>query len=280
MNWLPESQDHLPLTWWKDKPIYLAAALAIGAVASMVLTAILMGFGSGAINPLIFTANNVLEQWFIWTPVTYILINPPSIWFLLTAYLLWRFGETVERHLGRRTFVKLLLWLVFTPPVLLGLISLVGSGNVPAVGIGSVSMGIFLAFVTLYPSAQISLIILTIEAWIFASAIVVVSALASLASHDWIGLLLLAAEVSVAVGFIRYETGAWSPPVNFWPKSKPKPALRSVPRQKKQSTPVSAPKSDIPTREVIDAILDKISRNGIASLTPEEKRKLEIASKR
>ena len=111
---------------------------------------------------------------------------------------------------------------------------------------------------------------------------VAVSALVALAGHDWIGLLLLAGEVGVAVGYTRYETGLWTPSFNFWPKAKAKPHLQSVPRAKsskpKPSRTVSEP--DIPTREVIDAILDKISRTGIASLTPEEKRKLDLASKR
>lgn len=283
MNWFPESQDHLPLTWWKQKPIYLAAILAIGTVASMVLTALLMAaFGSQGVEIGVFTVGNVIERFWVWTPLTYILINPPSIWLLLTAFLLWRFGESVERHLGRRVFVKLVLLLVLVQPVLLGLVALTGLRNVPAMGMSSVSFGIFLAFVTLYPSAQISLIILTIEAWIFATAVVAVSALVALAGHDWIGLLLLAGEVGVAVGYTRYETGLWTPSLNFWPQAKARPNLQSVPRAKssKPKPSRSASEPDSPTREAIDAILDKISRTGIASLTPEEKRKLEIASKR
>ncbi len=283
MNWFPESQDHLPLTWWKQKPIYLAAILAISTAASMVLTALLMAaFGSKGVEVGVFTVGNVIERFWLWTPLTYILINPPSLWLLLTAFLLWRFGESVERHLGRRVFVKLLLLLVLVQPVLLGLVSFTGLRNVPAMGVSSVSFGVFLAFVTLYPTAQISLIILTLEAWIFATAVVAVSALVALAGHDWIGLLLLAGEVGVAVGYTRYETGLWTPSLNFWPKAKARPNLQSVPRSKSSKPKPSrtASEPDIPTREVIDAILDKISRTGIASLTPEEKRKLEIASKR
>ena len=40
-SWLPESQDNLPLTWWKQHPVYLAAIIALVGAASMALTAVL-----------------------------------------------------------------------------------------------------------------------------------------------------------------------------------------------------------------------------------------------
>src|SRR3954453_4833724 len=106
MSWLPESQDRLPLTWWKGQPIYLAAVLALLGVVSMVVTALLMATAGGILARLIFSYASVLDHLWLWTPVTYVLVNPPSLWLLLSSYFFWRFGEEVERHLGRRSFVK------------------------------------------------------------------------------------------------------------------------------------------------------------------------------
>jgi len=167
---------------------------------------------------------------------------------------------------------------VFVQPVLLGVVGLFGARDMIAMGLGGVEFGVFLAFATLYPTSRISIIILTLEAWVLATAVVAVSALAALASRDWAGLLMLAGQVGVAVGYIRYETGLWTPSLQLWPNaaSSSKPPLRVVPKEKK----ASATATEIPTRELVDAILDKISRKGISSLTAEEKRKLELASKR
>jgi len=280
MNWFPESQDHLPLTWWRQRPIYLAAAIAVGGVVSMVATSLIMlAAGWQGLMPLVFSVNHVVQNFWVWTPASYVLVNQPSLWFLLTSYLLWSFGEPVERHLGRRVFIKLFLLLLFVQPVLLGIVGLFGPRDMIAMGLGGIEFGVFLAFATLYPTARISIIILTLEAWVLATAVVAVSALAALASRDWAGLLMLAGQVGVAVGYIRYETGLWTPSLQLWPKaaSPSKPPLRVVPKEKKKA---STPTTEIPTREVVDAILDKISRKGISSLTPEEKRKLELASKR
>jgi len=282
MNWFPESQDHLPLTWWGQRPIYLAAVIAVGGVVSMVATSLIMLVaGWQGMMPLVFSVNHVLQNFWVWTPASYVLVNQPSLWFLLTSYLLWSFGEPVERHLGRRVFIKLFLLLLFVQPVLLGVVGLFGARDMIAMGLGGVEFGVFLAFATLYPTSRISIIILTLEVWVLATAVVAVSALAALASRDWAGLLMLAGQVGVAVGYIRYETGLWTPSLQLWPKaaSSSKPTLSAVPKPSKKAK-ASATATEIPTREVVDAILDKISRKGISSLTPEEKRKLELASKR
>ena len=286
MSWLPESQDHLPLTWWKGRPIYLAALIALGGVASMVVTALLMASkgdvaGNGnVLEALIFTFANVADHGRIWTPLTYVLVNPPSLWFLITSYLFWNFGEQLERHLGRRAFVKLLVGLILVTPLLLSLVALTGPRLWQAVGMGQLEFGVFLAFATLYPRAKITLIILTIDAWILAAALVGVSALSSLAMRDWAGLFVLAGQVLFAYGFIRYEQGSWSMP--SWSSLKPKPKLRleRKPRQSESFRSSQAKKatSGISVEEQVDQLLEKIHRQGLQSLSDEERRIMEKAS--
>ncbi|MDB6073215.1 MAG: hypothetical protein JWO89_855 [Verrucomicrobiaceae bacterium] len=276
MDWFPESKDHLPLTWWKQKPVYLAAVIALGGVASMVLTTLIMAVNPDWLVPLTFSLDHLLRGW-VWTPLTYILVNPPDLWFLLTSYLLYTFGEAIERHLGRRSFVKLILALVLVTPLLLSLIGLAGPRNWSALGMGELEFGVFLAFAALYPTARVSIIILTLEVWMLATAFVVISALMSLASHDWAGLFILAGQVGTAVGYIRYEQGNLRlPSLRLWPK-KAKSNVVPFPRQEAAEKPAPAPKEPVMD---VDAILDKISHQGMASLTPQEKQALEKASER
>ena len=276
MEWFPESKDHLPLTWWKQQPVYLAAVLALGGVASMVLTALLLAVNQSSVGYLVFSVDNVVHGWRVWTPVTYVLVNRPGLMFLLSSYLFWSFGEAIERHLGRRSFVKLVLSLVLVTPLLLGLLALFGPRGWSAEGMGHLEFGVFLAFAALYPTARISIIILTIEAWVMATAIVAVDALSCLSRNDWAGLLILAGQVAMAVGYIRYAQGRLQmPALRLWAKPRPKLAVMPRPRQ---TTVKRTAVIEVESLEGVDAILDKISHQGMASLTVEEKRTLEKAS--
>ncbi|OYW28452.1 MAG: hypothetical protein B7Z47_05760 [Chthoniobacter sp. 12-60-6] len=256
-SWLPESKDHLPLTWWKQHPVYLAGIIALVGVVSMVVTAVL---GYDLMGHFVFTYDSAFRQLHLWTPLTYVFVNPPSLWTLIGCLLLWNFGEAVERHLGRRSFVRLLLLLLLVSPLLITLFGLFGGRGFSCMGIMQLEFGVFIAFATLYPHAKLSVIILTIEAWVLAAVFVGLNALSSLGARDWSSLLLLAANVGTAYAFIRFETGTLKLP------SLPKPSPKTKKPAKKSSTPT------------VDDILDKISHQGMQSLTAEERSILDKAS--
>lgn len=278
MSWLPESQDRLPLTWWKGHPIYLAAIIALGGVASMIVTTVLMAAGGGVINSLVFSCANVLRGW-IWTPVTYVLVNPPSLLFLLTSYFLWRFGEEVERHLGRRVFVQLVAGLILVEPLMLTLIALVGGPrDWLAAGLWRMELGVFVAFATLYPTAKLSLILFTIDAWIMAAAIVGISALSSLAVRDWAGLFQLTGMVLFAHGYMRYEQGRWALPSLSLLKRRRNSGGKRRNASSEEQDDASVPHDSREDR--VDAILEKIHREGLQSLTDDERSVMEKMSER
>lgn len=285
MSWLPESKEHLPLTWWKGHPVYLSALLALSGVVSMILTAILMAASQGVLNALIFTPGNFLRG-FVWTPITYWLVNPPSLWLVLSCYFLWNFGEAVERHLGRRSFVRLGVILLLVSPLLVTLLAFFGPAR-GCMGMSQWGLGIFIAFATLYPRAQVSLILFTVEVRILAAIYVGVNALQHLAARDWTGLVILAGLVGTAVAYIRYEQGALTLPQmpGFGRQQRPaRPAVKNPPgRSSGEGIPKPAApaekKAARPRRSpAVDDILDKISRDGMHSLTPEERKILDRAS--
>lgn len=253
---LPPDKDLLPLTWWRQHPVYLSAILALAAAASMVIFAIL---GYSLMSQMVFSIDAIATGK-LWTPLTYVLVNPPGIWTVVGCYLLWRFGETVERHFGRRIFVQLLLVLLVVSPLTIGLLHLATLRGYSCAGINDLQFGVFIAFATLYPRAGINLFIITIDAWILASILVAVSALADVAGRDWGSLLLLAANVGSAYVFIRYQKGEIQ-----------LPRLRIRPSPKKKPDRSAA---------LIDDILEKVHREGIHSLTPKEREILENASRK
>lgn len=227
-----------------------------------------------------FSYDGVVRDYRVWTVVSYVLFNPPSLWLLLTSYLLYAFGSEVEKHLGRNTFVNLLVWLLLSAPALLLLIGWVFGRDAALMGIYGVEFGVFLAFATLYPRAQISLIILTLEVWILAVAIVGVGLLSALASRDLPMLAQLIGSALVPYCFIRHHQGReWFPFLSKWWNKRKAPKLCVVPRNGKAARPVRDAEIVDPRAEV-DRILEKIANEGISSLSEREKQILDEASRR
>jgi hypothetical protein len=291
MSWFPESKDHLPLTWWNKLPVYLAAVLAAAGLVSMILTSLLMAVEPEWATKIIFTYNGLVHDYQIWSVVTYVLFNPPSIWLVVGTFLLWSFGQEVEKHLGRRAFVRLSVLLLLTPPVLITLIGLFSPFPWPAMGIQDFELGVFLAFVTLYPRAQLSVIITTVPAWLMAVVIVGVRALQYLSGRLWGGMIVLAGIVLVAYAFIAYQQGRWTLRT-LASKIRPKKlagSSRSSRGSRDTELTVLPPyredreeteRGHRSEAEKVDAILEKISQKGMQSLTAAERKLLEKASDR
>lgn len=258
-RWLPPSQDHQPLTWWRQQPVFLSAILALVAAGSIIVTALL---GPHAAQ-LVFTSEAFFKQAHLWVLLTYPLINFPSVWVVIGCFLLWRFGESVERHIGRRAFVGLLLLLLIVPPVIISLFGVTGFASIACAGIMALEFAVFIAFATLYPTAQVCMIIITFDAWVLAAVLAGVQALERVAYRDWTGLLVLVAEIGTAYLFIQHSTGRLS--------------LPELPHRAPKSTkPGNKPAPPAPP--TVDQLLEKISRNGIHSLNAEERLILDKAS--
>lgn len=257
---LPPSQDHLPLMWWRQHPVYLSAMLALAAMGSMVLTALLGPIIAGA---MVFSYPRFFQDGHLWTPFTCLWMNPPSFWTVIGCLLLWNFGEAVERHIGRRAFARLLVLLWLAPLIVISVFGLLGIQGLVCAGVMALEFAIFIAFATLYPTAKVSLILVTLDAWLLAVIFVALNALGSLFARDWTSLVLLASTVGTAHLFIRHEKGELKLP------SMPKAAAkRSQPPPKSVTSQVS-----------VDDLLDKISREGLHSLTAQEREALEKASR-
>jgi membrane associated rhomboid family serine protease len=252
-----------PLTWVGSFPVYASTVLAVVHAAAMVLTAIAMAAGAEAlIQSFGFSSRAVLENHKLWQVVTYAFVHPPDILFLLEIYLLVVFGREIESFLGRNAFLTLYATLLLLPPLVLTLAGLAGFSSIYT-GSSALHFSVFIAFATLYPTAQM---FFSIQARWIALALFAISALQYLAYAMRTSLLVLVLDSAAAIVTIQLLRGSWSID-SLLPRKRPH--LRVV-EPEKRSERVIPPAS-------IDAILEKISSSGMGSLTIKERSRLEEA---
>lgn len=250
-----------PLAWVGSFPVYASTVLAALHGATMALTALALGFGAeGLLQSLQFSSRAVLEQFAVWQIVTYAFVHPPEILFLLEIYLLVVFGREIEGFLGRNAFLKLYAVLLVLPPLVLCVAGLAGFASIYS-GSSALHFGVFIAFATLYPSAEI---FFRIQARWMALALVAISALQCLAYSRTATLTVLLLDAAAACLAIKFFAHGWSFSL---PSLRRHPHLRVFEADKEREEPLGS----------IDSILEKISRSGMASLSAKERGRLEQA---
>lgn len=273
------SDDYQPVTWVGRHPIDVTTLLVGVHVGLMVLTCFLVAFGgAGLLDALIFDSAQVLGRGRIWQIVTYAFVHAPYsafalLWFVVEMCMLFAFGREVERFIGHRAFIALYALLLWVPTVFLLLAGLWGRFGVA--GSAGLHFGIFIAFAAIYPSFE--MFFFRIQAKWIALILIAIGTLAALANHDWASLILLWTTLATAIVFIRLR--GIGPELVWWSDLKarwqPKPKFQVVPRSSPRR--VAEPEN---VHESIDPVLEKISRQGINSLTASERRALDRARAR
>ncbi len=271
------SDDYHPITWVGRVPIYVTTLLVALQVLAMIGTTIAMSL-SGApapvasplLEPLLYSNVAILKNFQIWQFVSYAFVNEPTVWFAVEMWLLYSFGSEVEKFLGRRAFLWLYLSLVLVSPVVLTALGLAG---VPAflAGSGAIHFAIFVAFVVIYPGAQI---FFSIQAKWVAAVLLGIYSLQYLAHTMWVPLGVLWLECACAVLMLRLS-GATNASMESW-----LPALEEdlgPIRPARLARREKAPEPEPDLHESIDPLLEKISKHGIGSLTKRERQRLEQA---
>lgn len=265
----PASDEHRPLTYFRGYGLYAAHLVVIVYCVSMVVTTL---FGLAA-NPLITWlayANYLVLDGQVWRVATYGLVSLPSIRFGIDMLMIVWFGREVEKRLGWKGFLLLFGGSYLLPPLLL----LGVTPWLPAQMAGEVgALAVFVAFAVIHPGAPV---LFNLTARWAAVILVGLFTLMALAGRDWAWLLAIWIANAYAYAFARHELGHFTlPDLRFWRR----PRLRVLPDLPPggsggKSRPMSAGPSGA---TIVDAILDKIAQSGFASLTPEEKARLEAA---
>ena len=268
------SDDYKPVTWMGRFPVDVTTILVGLHVVTAIATALLIASGAGAILDLLhFDSSRVLGSGQVWRLATYAFVHSPSmlLWFAIEMYMLFVFGREVEKFIGQRPYVMLYLVLLFAPSVMLTLWGL--SERTGLAGSPALHFGIFVAFATIYPSAEL---LLRITAKWTALILAAIYTLQLLAFHAWTDLAVV--WVSIATAFVFVRLRGVGPELIWWENFKrrlqPKPKLKIVVK------PTAGRREEGDVYESIDPILDKIARSGIGSLTPNERRMLDRARNR
>jgi membrane associated rhomboid family serine protease len=266
------SDDYKPVTWVGRFPVDVTTML-VGIHVAMAIMAAFLVFAGVSLEPLQFDSARVLGDGQVWRIATYAFVHGPSmlLWFAIEMYLLFVFGREVEKFIGQRAYIALYLILLFAPVAVLtlwGLEERTGLAGSPAL-----HFGIFVAFATIYPSAEL---LLRITAKWMALVLAGIYTLQLLAYHAWTDLAVV--WTSIAVGFLFIRSRGVGPELawleNLKARLQPKPKFKVLPK----AGPSRRTEEDV--YESVDPILEKIARSGIASLTPNERRQLDRARNR
>ena len=214
------------------------------------------------------------RPWLVWQLVTYGFVHDPADikHILFNMFGLWVFGTSVEDVYGKAEFLRVYLTSIVVAGLAWVLFTAASGGPAVLVGASGGIMCVMILFVMHFPRRMLYVWgVLPVPAWALAALFVL---------FDVIGLggggrVAHIAHIAGALfGFVYFRAG-WNlgrlTPGGFSLRS-----LRMRPRLK-----IHKPRDDgADLNRQVDQILEKISREGEASLTKSERRTLEEASRR
>lgn len=262
----PENYD--PITWVGRVPVYATTVIVALYAACMVMVAVLLASGSDDfLSRLSFSTEPVLRGFEIWRCFTFAFVNAPDPWFILSLVMVYIFGRDVEQHLGRKGFIRLYLALLLLGPSLLIVASIATGQNFHLLQ-SPANFAVFLAFAALYPEAQL---IFQVPAKVFAWVLLGISLLQLLSVRQWPEMFVLLATSFLAWYAIRHRADLH---LDFMARLRPASHRTARPRLRVVPPPEDEP---LDPHRIIDPLLDKISRDGLASLTRREREQLQRA---
>jgi rhomboid family protein len=225
-----------------------------------------------------------------WTFVTYMFVHAGLLHLLANMLMLFVFGPPVEHRMGGRAFILYYFYCGIGAAVLSVILSgIMSSAAVPVVGASGAVLGVAVAFALLWPDAELFVFPLPMPVKARTFVLVLVGldvVLSQLAPHD--GVAHLAHVGGAGFGYLFFRLQALS-------RRSPRQPSRAVervvmvqsgaaepdrrtppaplrPRRRAEADPVAAE---------VDRVLDKISQQGMNSLTAAERRFLdEVARKK
>ena len=260
-------------------------------VVAFVLQSAVERFSNFPTNAWFALSVEGLRHGYAWQLLTYQLMHGGLLHLVLNCWMIYVFGREVEETLGRNSF----LTLYFTSGVIGGLfqalagVLLGGAFALPVVGASAGASGLLAAFATLYPERPLMLLLFfIIPVNMRAKFLLLFGGLVTL-----FGLVVPTGNIAHAahlgglltgIVFVRYAIyWHWHwPRLRRTPPQPLRPLVKAPLRASAQwgQTNVRVVE-DLPPDEflskAVDPILDKISAQGIQSLTERERKILETA---
>lgn len=211
----------------------------------------------------------------------YPFIGSFNIFTALAIYCFYGVSVGVESHMGRSVLVRLLLALIVVPAAAVTVLAYGFNMPEALAGNSDLLFGMLVAFATLYPNV----LFMNVVAFKYvAAACIVFVSLISFKRLEILPLLPMWSSSLVAFLYMRHAVGPGSEsplPLGARMRSlfRRRPKLRVVPRPETSPDEVFSDnrEQDEAVSAEVDAILDKVARTGLNSLTESEHRKLQKA---
>ncbi len=276
------SRDHSGDAWFRlgrfdvTSTVLLVLIGAIGLVASAFAPVLVE---AGHFNPALVLRGEVWRS-FTWPFVTFI-----DLWAVLNLVLLWYFGRDLENQIGRRPMMSLYvaLWAILTAVSFV--VGLAMGGGLMA-GLRSIQFIVLLLWIAENPRRPF---FFGIPAWVVGAVLVALQVLGYIAGRDGGGLVSLLVT-GVVAALVARRFGLLSDLTWLPGRRGPKPAIPQGGGVRGPSTATRAPRASraeqkaaarqASDHERMDALLEKISEQGIHSLTPAERKELEALRER
>jgi membrane associated rhomboid family serine protease len=201
---------------------------------------------------------------------TYMFVHGGGMHLFMNMLMLFFIGPTVEQSLGSYKFFVL----YYLSGILGGLgWSLLAAPGTSCIGASGATMGVLGAFAALYPNAKLYLYMLVpIRAWLLV-LIISLWELSEMIGQPKIGGIANAAHLMGGIGGFMYAFSFKHPHIVQELKARfspDRPAGASDEYSRRRTHDFTQPPHAIPP-EVMDRILDKIGKEGMGALTPQER---------
>lgn len=254
----------------------LMVALAIGSMFWYAVDKVSLG-------KLVF-AGALVREGDVWRVATWPIANPldqQAIWIILTLVFFWFLGHRIEELAGRTRFTWLLVAMTIVPAALVTAIHFDSFGA--SYGLRVLSIGLVAVFALEYPNVSF---FFGVPAWVMALIYIVIDALYYVSDERYESLLL--ELLVIAVGIVGARQCGLLAELGFIPQvlGKRRGTASTPAKRRKGSGPtvVAGPWGDSAHSSAdqteLDLLLDKISANGMDSLSKGEKARLNELSKK
>ena len=239
--------------------------IVVLTVACFFIEGVVLGrVSAGALHFFALTPEHVFRRGFVWELLTHVLLHQPFHYghILFNMLALWWFGDEIERIFGSKRFAALYVGGAVASGLLYAGLGMLSDPARPAIGASGAVMTVLVLAAIYTPGRQVLLFwfIPVPIRWLVAFYILVDAY--TLASGMETGTAIAAHLGGALFGYLFH----------LWSTRETKAARRDA------GSRVSPTDARADAR--VDAVLEKISREGMGSLTLEERKILEEASRR